>query len=450
MKIAMLAWESMHSIAVGGIAPHVTELSLALKARGHEVHIFTRKKETQRRYDLIDGIHYHRCAYDYNPDFLIDMANMADSFYRQLADVEDGYGEHFDIVHGHDWMITPALARVKNERHGSVVMTVHSTEYGRCGNELFWHGQSKRIRDLEWEGTYIADRVICVSESLRKETQWLYSGPSEKAVPIYNGVDAKRFDIPVDVQEVRRSCKVQSDEPYILFAGRLAWQKGPDLLLDAAPTVLKKYPKAKFVFAGEGDMRPQLEARVSATDITPSIRFIGYRAGKDLVGLFKSADLIVVPSRNEPFGIVILEAWSAVKAVVATRTGGPAEFVRHKDTGWTVPCDADSIGEGLRSVLADDSHARRMGIAGRKEAETRFSWENIASQTEAIYLSIGKTPAATQSAQNNGKASAVSPTLEQIRRRAYEIYLQRNGLPGDPEADWRQAEQEVRAIAPKK
>ena len=96
--------------------------------------------------------------------------------------------------------------------------------------------------------------------------------------------------------------------------------------------VLRKSPKAKFVFAGEGDMRPQLEAKASAIDITPSVRFIGYRAGKDLVGLFKSADLIVVPSRNEPFGIVILEAWSASKAVVATRTGGPGLGERaHRD-----------------------------------------------------------------------------------------------------------------------
>ncbi len=450
MKIAMLAWESMHSIAVGGIAPHVTEMSQAMRSRGHEVHIFTRRKESQRRYDLIDGVHYHRCAYDYNPDFLIDMANMADCFYRHLVEVENGYGEHFDIVHGHDWMVAPVLARVKNERHGSIVMTVHSTEYGRCGNELFWHGQSKRIRDLEWEGTYVADRVICVSESLRKETLWLYSVPPEKAVAIYNGVDAGRFDIAVNAQEVRSSCKVQADEQFILFAGRLAWQKGPDLLLDAVPAVLKKCPKAKFVFAGEGDMRPQLEAKVKSTGITSATRFIGYRKGNDLVGLFKSADLIAVPSRNEPFGIVILEAWSASKAVVATRTGGPAEFVRHKDTGWTVPCDADSISGGLNSVLTDVGLGKRMGVAGRREAETRFSWETIASETEAVYNSIGKTNAAAQSAQNNGKVASSSPMLDQIRKRAYEIYLQRNGLPGTPESDWRQAEQELQKPAVKK
>lgn len=449
MKIAMLAWESMHSVAVGGIAPHVTEMSLALKERGHEVHIFTRMKEGQRRYDLIDGVHYHRCAYDYNPDFLIDMANMADAFYRRLVEVEDGFGERFDIVHGHDWMVTPAMTRVKNERHGTVVMTVHSTEYGRCGNELFWHGQSKRIRDLEWEGTYIADRVICVSESLRKESLWLYSVPPEKAVAIYNGVDSARFDILVNVKEVRKSCLVKDDEKFILFAGRLAWQKGPDLLLDAAPAVLKKRPKAKFIFAGEGDMRPELEAKVMREGIATSVRFIGYRKGKDLVGLFKSADLIAVPSRNEPFGIVILEAWSATKGVVATRTGGPAEFVRHKETGWTVPCDAESISSGISTVLGDDKLAGQMGEAGRKEAETRFSWDTIASQTEAVYLSIGRTPVSGKP-QDNGKAAAGSPTLEQIRRRAYEIYLQRDGQPGDSATDWRQAERDLRETAARK
>lgn len=442
MKIAMLAWESMHSVAIGGIAPHVTEMSQALRARGHEVHIFTRMKEGQRRFELIDGVHYHRCAYPYNPDFLVDMANMADSFYRHLVEVEDGLGEPFEVVHGHDWMVTPALTRVKNERSAAVVMTVHSTEYGRCGNELFWHGQSKRIRDLEWEGTFVADRVICVSESLRKETTWLYSVPPEKSVAIYNGVNAARFDIAVDAGAVRASCQVSSDDIFILFAGRLAWQKGPDLMLDAAPSVIAGFPKAKFVIAGEGDMRKDLEARVARDGIADSVRFIGYRSGKDLIGLFRSADLVCVPSRNEPFGIVILEAWSASKAVVATRTGGPAEFVTHQVTGWTVPCDAAAIGEGLRSVLGDPALAARMGLAGRKEAETRFSWDTIAAQTEAVYVSIGRVSATRPIALD--KPAAGGPTVEQIRRRAFEIYLQRNGTPGTPESDWRQAEIELR------
>lgn len=524
MKIAMLSWESMHSIAVGGIAPHVTELASALRLRGHDVHVFTRRRDGQKRYERIGDVHYHRCAYVGHEEFTEDMARMADSFAWHIGEVEYGYGEPFDVVHGHDWMITRALVRLKNERHRPAVMTIHSTEYGRCGNELFWHGQSKRIRDLEWEGAYVADRVICVSGSLRKEVSWLYTLPEDKTLSIYNGVNASRFDAPVDVKKIRHSCAVNLDEPCVLFAGRLAWQKGPDMLLEAVPSVLERHPKVKFVFAGEGEMRPQLEAQAAAAGVAESVRFVGYRTGLDLVGLFKSADLVCVPSRNEPFGIVILEAWSASKPVVATRTGGPAEFVRHQDTGWTVPCDVDSIGEGLEAVLADDDHARRMGVRGRREAETRFSWNTIAAQTEGVYLSVlGATPlspsftrggvglrgthaeleveaimARTQSTkeqQGNGSAakkagksrsastamatmetkvappsvqrggsgessrttiqtagresatmpsSQVEPTAEQIRRRAYEIFLSRNGTPGDPTSDWVQAERELR------
>jgi len=500
MNIAMLSWESMHSIAVGGIAPHVTELASALLRRGHDVHVFTRRRNGQRRYDRIDGVHYHRCAYVGHEEFTEDMARMADSFVWHLGEVEHGFGEPFDVVHGHDWMATQALVRIKNERQRPVVMTIHSTEYGRCGNELFWHGQSKHIRDLEWEGAYVADRVICVSESLRKEVQWLYTLPEDKASFIYNGVNASRFDAPVDEERVRRSCAVGADEPCVLFAGRLAWQKGPDMLLEAAPSVLEQYPEVKFVFAGEGEMRLQLEARAAEVGIAQSVRFVGHQTGHDLVGLFKSADLVCVPSRNEPFGIVILEAWSASKAVVATRTGGPAEFVRHQDTGWTVPSDAESIGDGLQAVLSDNDHARRMGVNGRHEAETRFSWNTIAAQTEDVYLSIlGRKASSASAAMTKPKAEItmartqsiseqhddgstvkkpgrmnsatavatrirgsqatnrmagpdsttmpsrqVEPTAEQVRRRAYEIFLSRNGTPGDPASDWLQAERELR------
>ena len=85
-----------------------------------------------------------------------------------------------------------------------------------------------------------------------------------------------------------------------------------------------------------------------------------------------------------------------------------------------------------------------MGLAGRKEAETRFSWDNIASQTENIYMSIPRIAVTGQPARTNGKLAAGSPTLDQIRRRAYEIFLQRNGAPGTSESDWRQAERELR------
>jgi len=490
MKIAMLSWESLHSIRVGGIAPHVTELAMTLHRRGHDVHIFTRRGEGQKRYERIDGVHYHRCPFEPHADFVTSMARMSDSFVWHLGEVEHGYGEPFDIIHGHDWLVGNGLVRIKNESHRPTVLTIHSTEYGRCGNELFWHGQSQQIRSIEWESTYVADRVICVSESLRQEVQWLYSVPPDKSRAIYNGVDVARFDADVDVPSIRRAHAIRRHDPCVLFAGRMAWQKGPDLLVEAMSGVLKRHPDTKFVFAGEGDMRAELEDRVVAKGTASATRFLGYRTGTELVGLFKSADVVCVPSRNEPFGIVILEAWSASKPVVATRTGGPAEFVRDEDTGLTVAGTVDSIGQGIESMLSDEVAARRMGVNGRREAETRFSWDTIAAQTEAVYHSIVGTdgvatvqaitgampkevtmarkqedqfgegidasarttvsaPSCVPDRTERGALQRVAggpiqPAADEIRRRAYEIYLARNGAPGDPASDWLHAERELR------
>jgi glycosyltransferase involved in cell wall biosynthesis len=201
-------------------------------------------------------------------------------------------------------------------------------------------------------------------------------------------VDVQRFDARVNTRSVRRQYAVGLDHPLVLFAGRMTWQKGPDLLVEALPGLLTRHPDAKFLFAGDGDLRDGLERRATALGVAPATRFLGHRTGRDLVTLFKSADLVCVPSRNEPFGIVILEAWSARKPVVATRNGGPAEFVDHEDNGFTVSDDRDSIGAGVSAMLGNKTRSRRMGRNGRRAAETRFSWSTVAATTERVYESV--------------------------------------------------------------
>ncbi len=480
MRIAMFSWESMHSIALGGLAPHVSELSAALVRRGHEVHIFTRVGMNQSLYDSFDGVHYHRCPFEEHPDFVTSMERMCDSFVWHLGETEHFLGAPFDVVHGHDWLVTRALAQTKNSRHRPVVMTVHSTEYGRCGNSLWKDAMSERIRAMEWEGTYVANRVICVSRTLAREVQEQYQVPADKVHPIYNGVNVYKYDPPVDAAAVRRTVQVGVDDPMVFFAGRITWQKGPDILLDAVPGVLRDHPRTKFVFAGDGDMRPGLEQRASSAGIAGATRFLGHRNGGELVGLFKSADLICVPSRNEPFGIVILEAWSATKPVVATRIGGPSEFVENERTGLTVDADAQPIRLGVSRLITDRAGAARMGINGRQEVEARFSWDHAARETELVY----DATVASVAAQGNGTSARHSPggntlspstdgtdhsrngdappaagenapvgmgvnrndpSSEAIRRRAHAIFLARKGKPGDPVADWLQAERELRA-----
>ncbi|MHC4063906.1 MAG: glycosyltransferase family 4 protein [Planctomycetota bacterium] len=385
MRIALFSWESLHSISVGGVAAHVTELAAALNLRGHDVHIFTRVGDGQSTYEPIAGVHYHRCPFEGHPDFLEETNRMCNSFVWHLGETEyflNGGG--FDVVHGHDWLCAQALVQAKNTHNKPVVMTVHSTEYGRCGN-VHRPGRSEQIRHLEWEGAFVANQVICVSETLRREVRGLYQIPEGKMTAVYNGVQVSRYDGFIDPGPVRASYGVGPLDPMVLFVGRLAWQKGPDILLNTVPAILNDHPQVKFVFVGDGDMLHDLRRKADELGVAHATRFLGYRNGSELVNLFKSADLVCVPSRNEPFGIVILEAWSAGKPVVTTRNGGPAEFVSHGYDGLVVVDRADSVGWGVGTTFADFEHARWMGSNGRTSAEARFGWDTIAARTEQIY-----------------------------------------------------------------
>lgn len=390
MQIALMSWESMHSIAVGGLAAHVSHLGAALASRGHDVHLFTRRGEKQSTYELLEGVHYHRCPFTPDADFATYVHRMCDSFVWHLAETEAFLGRPFDVVHGHDWLAVPALVRAKNDHGRSIAFTIHSTEYGRCGNTFRDDAMSKYIRHLEWEGGYVANRVICVSKTLSNEVQWCYGLPADKMHVVYNGVDVAKYDARVNARTVRRRYALGADDPFVLFAGRLAWQKGPDILLEALPGLLVEFPQMKVVFAGDGDMRRGLEERAAAASVKgePATRFLGHQSGKPLVDLFKSADLVCVPSRNEPFGIVILEAWSAGKPVVATRTGGPAEFVQDFETGRTVEPNVEDVACGVRDLVRDRRGAKRMGVNGRREAESRFTWDHAATATERVYTAM--------------------------------------------------------------
>ncbi|MEI7657918.1 MAG: glycosyltransferase family 4 protein [Phycisphaerae bacterium] len=405
MRIAMISWESMHSIPVGGLAAHVTSLAESLARAGDEVHVFTRMGEGQGRYCVVGGVHYHRCPFDPHADFLTYVGRMGEAMASRVVEAESFYGRNFDVVHGHDWLATPAMNRLRGMTGAPQVLTLHSTEYGRCGNRLF-DGPSRAIRDLEWLGAFLATRVICVSRALAEEVRRLYAVPAKKLAVAYNGVDAARFDLDVDVAEVRRACGVERQDPVVLFVGRLTWQKGPDLLLDAAPDVLRHVPSARFLFVGDGDMRSSLEGRARDAGLFRSVRFLGARAGGELVGLFRAADVVCVPSRNEPFGIVVLEAWSARRPVVVTTHGGPREFVQDQVTGWVVDPGRESLGWALGAALLDEPNAARIAANGRAEVEARFTWHTVAEQVGRVYaLAMGSTDASVRGAASTADSS---------------------------------------------
>ncbi len=384
MRVAMFSWETLHSQAVGGIAAHVTELAAALQRRGHEVHVFTRPGFGLGGVSQIDGVWYHYCPHNLNRSFVDEVQEMCRSFVWHFLQTEDYIG-HFDVVHGHDWLAANAMAWIKQgRREHHAILTMHSTEYGRCGNN-FWSGPSARIRDHERNGTYCADHVIAVSGALKRELMWMYNLPEWKCWVIYNGVAAHHFDGWLDPGNVKARYGIGPMDPTVLYSGRLCVQKGPDLLLEAVPGLLRHYPNARFVFVGDGHLRSGLEQRARHLGVTYATRFLGYRNGKELINLYKACDAVCLPSRNEPFGITVLEGWAAAKPVVASQSGGPNEFVWHNVTGLKIYPSPDSVGWGVGTLFTNFEWARWMGANGRHAAETEFTWDRIAEKTEQCY-----------------------------------------------------------------
>ena len=338
----------------------------------------------QQHYEVIDRIHYHRCPFDLNPNFVEEMNNMCHSFAYHFFRTENVSGS-FDIVHGHDWMTANALGEIKNVRAKKIVFTLHSTEYGRCGN-VFYEGQSRDIRNLEWYGGFLADKIIATSETIKNEAKWIYNFEDWKIAMIPNGVSLSKFNGFVDPwRGVKKRFGAGVWDPMCLFVGRMTVQKGADLLLEAIPSVLADFPDAKFFFVGDGYMRAGLEHRAWELDVQHACRFLGYIPESELVSCYKACDVVCIPSRNEPFGIVALEAWAAGKPIVVTHNG--FDYVWHDVNGLKVYDNPGSIAWGIKTIFSDFERGRWMGSNGRKTAEG-FSWDNIAKMTMGVYEEI--------------------------------------------------------------
>lgn len=389
MKIALLSWESLHGVAVGGVAAHVTELAAGLtRIGGNEVHVFTRSPGGDTpAHALIDGVHVHRVSYHtHHGDLVADIHSMCASLMGALHASESFSGGRFDIVHAHDWLTAPAATTAAAEGR-RVIFTVHSTEYGRCGN-VNHGGDSARVRDVEASGLHCAARVIAVSGALCDEVKGQYHVDGGKLRCVRNGVHPGTYaGTAPDALGVRRwnGCHNGYADPLVLFVGRLVHQKGPDLLVEAVPRILGRHGGTKFVFVGDGYMRGQLENRASELGVAHAVRFAGRLTGRPLVELFQTADVVAVPSRNEPFGIILLEAWASGTPVVATTQGGPRDMVSHGHDGWLVDANVDGIAWGVGEAVSDTWRAGEMGGRGREKAARDYSWDHIAWDTLSVY-----------------------------------------------------------------
>ncbi|MDG6243813.1 MAG: glycosyltransferase family 4 protein [Methanolobus sp.] len=384
MRIAMFSWESLHSAKVGGLAPHVTELSEQLVKSGHEVHIFTRAGR-YRDYDEINGVHYQRCHFDESGDILSQMDKMCDAMYSRFVRVSEDNGK-FDVIHGHDWHPVNVLNMIKYQHGLPYVITYHSTEWGRNGNVHLSSPTSSEISHREWLAGYESSEVILTSENFKKEVQNIYSIPDAKISVIPNGISPGKVKKDIDPGSVKKDYGIHPFAPVVLFTGRMHYQKGPDLLVKAIPRVLDGNWGAHFVFIGEGEMRPYCQNLADELNVGQSCHFLGYSPDEILRDWTNACDMTCVPSRNEPFGIVVLESWDASKAVIATDAVNIVDNFQNGLISYKTP---ESIAWGINYALDGlDSITPVMGNNGKKLVGTKFSWNTIAGATVDVYKRI--------------------------------------------------------------
>ncbi|MEM5793617.1 MAG: glycosyltransferase family 4 protein [Candidatus Aenigmatarchaeota archaeon] len=384
IRIAHFSWESLHSIHVGGISPVVTELAAAQERMGHEVHVFTRMGPGQSEYQRIDGVHYHRCPFAFHPDMFQEMHNMCRSMANAFFACEDFSGP-FDIIHGHDWHVVPALDEIKKARNKRIVWTCHSSQFGRDGNK-FYNGQAEAIRGLEWYGTYIANIVTTCTHTMKKEVQWLNRVPEEKMRVVHNGINPHNYNNHVDPGRIKESFGIGVMDPTVTFIGRMTHQHGPDILLETIPSILRDHPHAKFFFIGDGNMKPHLESRAHQLGINHAVRFTGWISNRQRVEeLLKSSDVVCDPSRNQPFGMIVLESWACRKPIIAPHGTGSGELIWHDVTGLRIYNEPNSIKWGINAIFSDFDKARWMGENGRRATEEAFTWDNIAKIMIGVY-----------------------------------------------------------------
>jgi len=383
--VGTLTWEFPPRV-VGGIARHCEGLTKALVQQNHEVHLFTLDFPGSPKYEEMDGIKVYRASTEMgHPNFLTWVLMFNHFLSKRIADTTKTVD--FDVMHVHDWLAAFSGISFKHYLKKPMILTVHSTEVGRA--QGLHSPNSFSINGIEWWATYEANRVIVCSESMKNEICDHFDIPSEKVDIIPNAIDVTKYKTSVDRGAVRQRYGVGYSNKLILCVGRLVPQKGVEYFIRAIPTIANNYPEAKYIIVGEGWSRDKLEAEARATGHSDKIHFTGFASDKDVIELMTSADVLIVPSIYEPFGIVALEGMATGVPVVASKVGGLAEVIDHDETGLFVyPRSLESIAWGIDRILSDPDHANWLTQNAKEKLHKAYSWEAVAMKTVEVYKKV--------------------------------------------------------------
>ncbi len=415
LKMAVLVYEYPPKI-VGGLGTYAAEITRKFVLMDHDVTVFTMNDDegSLPTREIWRGIEIHRPLHidisDSLPDVIaedikrwgrgihlfskilvynyLSASKLANELIRKES-------IKYDLVIAHDWLSAIGGMTIKREVGLPFAFHVHSTEKGRTlGNG------SEVVSNIELHAAKSADLIVTVSHAMKDELTQL-GFPKEKIQVAYNGVDPEKYKPEEfnleDRKKLRARYDVKDDDFMILFVGRLVGVKGVDKLIMAMPHILQKFPQAKLVILGVGDLQEYLSNLVKTMRLDNVVKFrFDFIPEEERILHYAACDVAVFPSFYEPFGIVVLEAMSMEKPVVVGAAGisGMREIVvccGDEQCGYHVdPNNPSDIAWGITSVLEDPERRKRLGKNGRKRVLSEFSWDKIAEKTLEIYENFMK------------------------------------------------------------
>jgi glycogen synthase len=289
----------------------------------------------------------------------------------------------FDLVHGHDWLVASACDHLANRIECPLVMTIHATEYGRHQGWVDKHPQS-HIHGVEKWITNRADAVITCSAYMSEHVIDVYALDENHVTVIPNGIDPEDLR-PLNNLDRLRAKYAAPDEKLVLLVGRLVYEKGFQVALEALPSLIENVGKVRFVIAGSGIHEADLKQQAEALGLMPHGTFVGWIGDDVLHSLYRISDLTVVPSIYEPFGLVALEAMASGCPCIVSDTGGLREVVPTENVGLRFRSrDPKSLADMAERVLTDEALRDRL-IAEASDHVLTFDWIDVARQTLLLY-----------------------------------------------------------------
>ncbi|MGH2879001.1 MAG: glycosyltransferase family 4 protein [Solirubrobacteraceae bacterium] len=387
-RVLILSWE-YPPVIEGGLARHVRKLAEELVVQGATVDVLTRARSASASYETIAGVGVHRVPEPSFPRdldrFLAWVAQMNEDMLvagRALAD------EHsYDLIHGHDWLVAHASAALASEHEIPYITTIHATEHGRHQGWVDKPPQSS-IHGIERWMAQRADSVITCSHYMRGHVADIFDIDERRITVIPNGIDPSDLR-PVDDLQSLRAQFASPEQKLVLLVGRLVYEKGFQLALEALPGVIDRVPGVRFLVAGSGTHEAELKAQAERLGLSEHGVFLGWIGDDALHSLYRIADLCVVPSLYEPFGLVALEAMASGCPCIVADTGGLREVV---PAGERVGLrfnggDPEHLGVMIERLLVDDQLRERL-VAEASEHVLSFDWSDVAQRTQAVYRDV--------------------------------------------------------------